>query len=105
MDYYFSEERLNWTSSRDFCLQHGAQLAVLKDKQIKENVKRFFKYSDNYWCGLQRKNGSWYWLGDLQKANEQIDDHTNMDCATMNSANKKYDASNCADPRYFVCIK
>ncbi|KAM4611214.1 uncharacterized protein O3C94_022630 [Discoglossus pictus] len=35
MDYYFSEERLNWTSSRDFCLQHGAQLAVLKDKQIK----------------------------------------------------------------------
>ncbi|XP_060094729.1 C-type lectin domain family 2 member D-like [Heteronotia binoei] len=58
--YFFSEEKLNWTSSQAFCSVYNASLASFEQEE-KDFVMRI-KDEGTYWIGLKKtSNQSWVW--------------------------------------------
>ncbi|XP_056593373.1 asialoglycoprotein receptor 1-like [Triplophysa dalaica] len=72
--YYFSSEWKNWSDSREFCKQRGADLVIMNSKEEQEFLKKFTKtYYQNhhhyyyyYWIGLRQNKGEWKWVDDTK---------------------------------------
>ncbi|MEE6517631.1 hypothetical protein FKM82_027965, partial [Ascaphus truei] len=61
--FYFSDEKKQWTESRNYCAYRGSTLLILTEKDTA--LKTFIsEKNDDYWVGLQRKNWDyeWKWL-------------------------------------------
>lgn len=101
--YYFSEEVRNWTYSIKYCEEHEAVLAVLDDNDVKENVKRFKKHTDNQWCGGYQENGKQKWLNKVLGENERLKNISGPNCLTWNP-DELY-LNDCAVKKTFICIK
>ncbi|XP_043935611.1 hepatic lectin-like isoform X2 [Protopterus annectens] len=63
--YYFSEEFLSWTASRDRCLAIESDLVVINSREEQEflNNARSSNYY-GFWIGLtdEAEEGSWQWI-------------------------------------------
>uniref|UniRef100_A0A3Q3JWB0 C-type lectin domain-containing protein n=1 Tax=Monopterus albus TaxID=43700 RepID=A0A3Q3JWB0_MONAL len=59
--YYISSWEKSWQDSRKDCLQRGADLVIISNKEEQEFTRRFQKH---IWIGLsdQEKEGTWKWV-------------------------------------------
>nr|XP_034367369.1 C-type lectin domain family 2 member D11-like isoform X2 [Arvicanthis niloticus] len=65
--FYFSEYSSNWTSSQDFCMAQGAQLARI-DSLEELNFLRRYKGIFDHWIGLHRESSEhpWKWTDNTE---------------------------------------
>ncbi|XP_059395607.1 CD209 antigen-like protein E [Carassius carassius] len=61
--YYISSEWKNWTESRQDCLQRGADLVIINNKEEQEYIKRVTS-GNVVWIGLTDSDneGVWKWV-------------------------------------------
>ncbi|KAM5165026.1 C-type lectin domain family 2 member L-like [Mantella aurantiaca] len=100
--YYYSEEKLDWLSSKKFCEKHGARLAVLKNDSIKENVIRFKKHSDDHWFGCYKTEDGRKWLDKSSLEDESLNSISGLNCITWNPS-EQWEAD-CSQKKPFICI-
>ncbi|XP_056442111.1 CD209 antigen-like protein E [Gadus chalcogrammus] len=62
--YYVSRVRGSWNTGRTDCLERGAQLVIVNDKEELAIVTRLARDPTAAWIGMTdlRKEGSWRWL-------------------------------------------
>ncbi|XP_060721534.1 C-type lectin domain family 4 member F-like [Tachysurus vachellii] len=124
--YYFSTHTLNWTQSRDYCVEKGGHMVIITSQT--EQGFLFSQIKKTHWIGLNdlETEGQWMWVNNqpLNKtgvtfwfsspggANEP-DNWTKMDpsgenCAALGDANgnlhKWFDAS-CSTMKKYICEK
>ncbi|XP_048059632.1 C-type lectin domain family 4 member F-like [Megalobrama amblycephala] len=60
--YFFSSHKLNWLSSRAFCVSKGADLVIITSQS--EQMFLISKMKDWYWIGLNDLDteGRWVWV-------------------------------------------
>ncbi|KAK3517124.1 hypothetical protein QTP86_019187 [Hemibagrus guttatus] len=60
--YYFSTDKLNWTQSRDFCVEKGGHLVIITNPPEQDFV--FSQISETHWIGLNdlETEGQWMWV-------------------------------------------
>ncbi|XP_076797074.1 C-type lectin domain family 2 member F-like [Arvicanthis niloticus] len=68
--FYFSEYASNWTSSQDFCMKQGAQLARIDSLEELYILMRYKGIFD-YWIGLHRESSKhlWKWTDNTEYNN------------------------------------
>ncbi|XP_043093401.1 CD209 antigen-like protein C [Puntigrus tetrazona] len=61
--YYVSNETKNWTESRRYCTERGADLVIIENRQKQDFVKKISNGSD-VWIGLtdSEEEGTWKWV-------------------------------------------
>uniref|UniRef100_A0A8C1SQ48 C-type lectin domain-containing protein n=1 Tax=Cyprinus carpio TaxID=7962 RepID=A0A8C1SQ48_CYPCA len=61
--YYVSTEMKNWTESRRYCTERGADLVIINDSQKQDLVKKITCGAQT-WIGLTDNdvNGTWTWV-------------------------------------------
>nr|XP_055064557.1 CD209 antigen-like protein E [Misgurnus anguillicaudatus] len=61
--YYISSEWRNWSESRQDCLQRGADLLIINDKEEQDLFKNRSE-TDSIWIGLSDSDeeGRWKWV-------------------------------------------
>ncbi|XP_047672566.1 C-type lectin domain family 6 member A-like isoform X2 [Tachysurus fulvidraco] len=124
--YYFSTHKLNWTQSRDYCVEKGGHLVIITSQT--EQGFLFPQIGETHWIGLNdlETEGQWMWVNN-QPLNEtgvtfwfsapegpnQPDNWTKMDpsgenCAALGDANGNihtwFDAS-CSTIKKCICEK
>ncbi|ROI89224.1 C-type lectin domain family 4 member E [Anabarilius grahami] len=59
--YYISSEKRNWTESRRYCTERGADLIIINNREEQEFVKNS---SVSLWIGLTDSDveGRWEWV-------------------------------------------
>lgn len=61
--YYVGEEEVTWYEAQERCLARSGDLAVLADRELREEMHIFmdnmFPYAKKVWIGL--KKGGYYW--------------------------------------------
>ncbi|KAK6477355.1 CD209 antigen-like protein E [Huso huso] len=64
--YYFSTDRMNWTSSRDNCTSLGGHLVIIESLSDKALIiTQAYRYEEkSYWIGLTDAvtEGTWLWV-------------------------------------------
>ncbi|XDV33816.1 hypothetical protein PO909_004085 [Leuciscus waleckii] len=60
--YFFSSEKLTWSSSRAFCVSKGADLVTITS--LPEQIFLLSELKDYYWIGLNdlQTEGNWVWV-------------------------------------------
>ncbi|XP_068135062.1 early activation antigen CD69-like isoform X2 [Hyperolius riggenbachi] len=101
--FYYSEEKLDWLSSKRFCEDQGAVLAVITDPHIKENMRRFKKYSDDHWIGAYEENGVTVWLNATMAGDKGLNSISGRKCKKWNPSNTW--EGDCSDEKPFICIR
>ncbi|XP_043093425.1 CD209 antigen-like protein D [Puntigrus tetrazona] len=61
--YYVSNETKNWTESRRYCTERGADLVIIENRQKQDFMKKISNGSD-VWIGLtdSEVEGTWKWV-------------------------------------------
>uniref|UniRef100_A0A8B9GTI7 C-type lectin domain-containing protein n=1 Tax=Astyanax mexicanus TaxID=7994 RepID=A0A8B9GTI7_ASTMX len=109
--YFFSTDFLNWTNSRDRCVEKGGHLAIITSQA--EQVS-----GGPHWFGLNdlETEGKWMWVnnqfwnkgkdGASQPNNRKDEDPSGENCASLGNENgdftKWFDAS-CSKTRQYLC--
>ncbi|XP_076796759.1 C-type lectin domain family 2 member F-like [Arvicanthis niloticus] len=100
--FYFSEHSSNWTSSQDFCMAQGAQLARI-DNQEELNFLKRYNRSSSYWISLHRESSKhlWRWTDNTEYNNwvPIHGDETHGFLSDRISSGKSY------IPRKWICSK
>ncbi|GAA6088169.1 C-type lectin domain family 6 member A-like isoform X1 [Tachysurus ichikawai] len=121
--YYFSTHTLNWTQSRDYCVEKGGHLVIITIQT--EQGFLISQIKKTHWIGLNdlETEGQWMWVNN-QPLNEtgvtfwfsspkQPDNWTKMDpsgenCAALGDAigntHKWFDDS-CSTIKKYICEK
>uniref|UniRef100_A0A672KC97 C-type lectin domain family 4 member F-like n=1 Tax=Sinocyclocheilus grahami TaxID=75366 RepID=A0A672KC97_SINGR len=124
--YFFSSNKMDWSSSRAFCVSKGADLVTITS--LTEQLFLASKIKDTYWIGLNDLDteGLWVWVNN-QTLNEtgvlfwhgrdseisepdnwKEEDLTGENCALVNNyfnyLNNWFDSS-CNSKRKFICEK
>ncbi|KAK2915681.1 hypothetical protein Q8A67_000055 [Cirrhinus molitorella] len=62
--YYFSSEKKNWTESRRYCTERGADLIIINNKEEQDFVQNKKSYGTHFWIGLtdSDEEGTWKWV-------------------------------------------
>ncbi|XP_046699634.1 CD209 antigen-like protein E [Silurus meridionalis] len=123
--YYFSTSKLNWTRSRDECVEKGGHLVI-----ITSNAEQVYVYSqiqETHWIGLNdlETEGKWMWVnnqplqetgvmfwfsapeGPNEPDNWKMVDPSGENCGALGnvaSTNYWFDAS-CSELKKFICEK
>ncbi|XP_067267056.1 macrophage mannose receptor 1-like [Chanodichthys erythropterus] len=124
--YYFSSFKLDWSSSRAFCVSKGADLVIITS--LSEQMFLISKMKDWYWIGLNDLDteGRWVWVNSQTltetgvqfwyKRNTQksepddwrVEDPNGEDCAIVKNdvsdLNNWFDVS-CNYKLKFICAK
>ncbi|KAK9976638.1 hypothetical protein ABG768_021843 [Culter alburnus] len=107
--YYISSEKKNWTESRRYCTERGADLIIINNREEQEFVK---KISGNagVWIGLTDSDveGRWKWVDGSTLnsgiwANGEPNGYKRENCALLYSSGW-YDYS-CNDAFKCICEK
>ncbi|XP_020143234.2 killer cell lectin-like receptor subfamily G member 1 isoform X2 [Microcebus murinus] len=100
--YYFSVERKDWNSSREFCLAKDAHLLMFTDTQEMSLLKDFVD-KDFHWIGLRDTSG-WRWEdGSALNYSRILSNSLVQKCGTMNKNGLQ--ASSCEVPLPWICKK
>ncbi|XP_065146863.2 CD209 antigen-like protein C, partial [Paramisgurnus dabryanus] len=61
--YFISSEKKNWTESRRYCRERGADLIIINNKEEQDFIKKNFG-KDGLWIGLTDSavEGRWKWV-------------------------------------------
>ncbi|XP_043093400.1 CD209 antigen-like protein D [Puntigrus tetrazona] len=61
--YYVSNETKNWTESRRYCTERGADLVIIENRQKQDFMKKISNGND-VWIGLtdSEEEGTWKWV-------------------------------------------
>ncbi|XP_058850010.1 C-type lectin domain family 4 member E-like isoform X2 [Acipenser ruthenus] len=97
--YYFSTDRMNWTSSRDNCTSLGGHLVIIESEAEQEFIQsQVRRIRDFFWIGLSDEvtEGEFLWVDNTPpsttywKVNEpdntlifEGNQHPNADCAVI----------------------
>ncbi|XP_048059659.1 C-type lectin domain family 4 member F-like isoform X2 [Megalobrama amblycephala] len=124
--YFFSSHKLNWLSSRAFCVSKGADLVIITSQS--EQMFLISKIKESHWIGLNDLDteGHWVWVNnqtlnetgvqfwfkrDTQKSepdNWRVVDPTGENCAVVKNeaigSNDWFDIS-CNYQKKFICAK
>ncbi|XP_026798236.3 C-type lectin domain family 6 member A-like [Pangasianodon hypophthalmus] len=122
--YYFSTEKLNWTQSRDDCVENGSHLVIITSQSEQNFVSSHIK--ETHWIGLNdlETEGKWMWVnnqplnetgvtfwyseGPKQPDNWKNQDPSGENCAALGDANgnthRWFDAS-CCTLKKWICEK
>ncbi|KAK2915682.1 hypothetical protein Q8A67_000056 [Cirrhinus molitorella] len=62
--YYFSSEKKNWTESRRYCTERGADLIIINNKEEQDFVRKKVSCGTHIWIGLtdSDEEGTWKWV-------------------------------------------
>ncbi|RXN06845.1 CD209 antigen-like protein [Labeo rohita] len=62
--YYFSCVKKNWTESRRYCTERGADLIIINNREEQEFVKKQAGDNNRVWIGLTDIDveGTWKWV-------------------------------------------
>ncbi|XP_030042843.1 killer cell lectin-like receptor subfamily G member 1 isoform X6 [Microcaecilia unicolor] len=102
--YYFSDVKMNWTSSQEYCSTYNGTLAVLKSNQDLKNIERF--RDNNYWVGLFKKEDEWRWLDGSPLPKDRIpltNNDSSLGCAYLNYGH--FGALHCKTTRNCLCTR
>ncbi|XP_047672055.1 C-type lectin domain family 4 member F-like [Tachysurus fulvidraco] len=60
--YYFSTDKLNWTQSRDYCVEKGGHLVIITSQT--EQGFLISQIGETHWIGLNdlETEGQWMWV-------------------------------------------
>ncbi|XDV33818.1 hypothetical protein PO909_004087 [Leuciscus waleckii] len=122
--YYFSSEKLTWSSSRAFCVSKGTDLVTITSQS--EQMFLNSEIKDQYWIGLNdlQTEGNWVWVNNqtltetgvqfwFQRVSEKSEpdnwrgnDANGENCAVVTSSNNYswFDVS-CNFMYNFICEK
>ncbi|RXN23856.1 CD209 antigen-like protein [Labeo rohita] len=61
--YFISSEKKNWTESRKYCMERGADLIIINNREEQDFVKKISS-NDKVWMGLTDIDveGTWKWV-------------------------------------------
>ncbi|MEE6487065.1 hypothetical protein FKM82_014784 [Ascaphus truei] len=102
--YYFSEERKNWSASREYCEQIKSKIISMEEDKEKVLISNQVPMrKGHFWIGLRKTDGHWYWEtgGKLQKDifSEVSGEHH---CATFGN---NLSSESCSNPNKWICKK
>ncbi|XP_058261118.1 hepatic lectin-like [Hemibagrus wyckioides] len=124
--YYFSTDKLNWTQSRDYCVEKGGHLVIITSQTEQEFV--VLQIRETHWIGLNdlETEGQWMWVnnqslnetgvtfwyrspqGISEPDNWKAEDPTGENCTALGHevgiTDKWFDAS-CRKLKQFICEK
>ncbi|XP_048012768.1 C-type lectin domain family 4 member M-like [Megalobrama amblycephala] len=87
--YFISSEKKNWTESRRYCTERGADLIIINNREEQEFVKNSF---DRFWIGLTDSDveDRWKWVDGSALTSGiwrsgQPDNYNDEDCAFTSS--------------------
>uniref|UniRef100_A0A3B1IRN5 C-type lectin domain-containing protein n=1 Tax=Astyanax mexicanus TaxID=7994 RepID=A0A3B1IRN5_ASTMX len=122
--YFFSTDFLNWTNSRDRCVEKGGHLAIITSQAEQTFVTMHLR--GPHWFGLNdlETEGKWMWVnnqpltdtgvtfwnkgkdGASQPNNRKDEDPSGENCASLGNENgdftKWFDGS-CSKTRQYLC--
>ncbi|KAI5621701.1 immune-related, lectin-like receptor 1, partial [Silurus asotus] len=121
--YYFSTSKLNWTRSRDECVEKGGHLVIITSKA--EQVYVYSQIQETHWIGLNdlETEGKWMWVnnqplqetgvmfwfsapeGPNEPDNWKMVDPSGENCGALGNVaytNYWFDAS-CSELKKFIC--
>ncbi|KAM9434917.1 C-type lectin domain family 6 member A-like [Clarias gariepinus] len=125
--YFFSTEKLNWTQSRDYCVEQKGGHLVIITNQIEQNFVAL-QIGETYWIGLNdlETEGEWMWVnsqslnetgvsfwfsapeGPNEPDNWKVEDPSGENCASLGHehgyTHKWFDAT-CRKRKLFICEK
>ncbi|XP_047665769.1 C-type lectin domain family 4 member A-like [Tachysurus fulvidraco] len=96
--YYFSTHKLNWTQSRDYCVEKGGHLVIITSQT--EQGFLFPQIRETHWIGLNdlETEGQWMWVNNKplketgvtfwysdpkQPDNWKVEDPSGENCAAL----------------------
>ncbi|XP_060721525.1 C-type lectin domain family 6 member A-like isoform X2 [Tachysurus vachellii] len=124
--YYFSTHTLNWTQSRDYCVEKGGHMVIITSQTEQDFL--FSQIKKTHWIGLNdlKTEGQWMWVnnqplnktgvtfwfsapgGPKQPDNWKKMDPSGENCAALGDAvgniHKWFDAS-CSAIKKYICEK
>ncbi|XP_073730770.1 CD209 antigen-like protein C [Misgurnus anguillicaudatus] len=61
--YFISSEKKSWTESRSYCIEKGADLIIINNKEEQDFIKDYL-VEDGHWIGLSDSDveGRWKWV-------------------------------------------
>ncbi|XP_027563134.1 C-type lectin domain family 2 member B-like [Neopelma chrysocephalum] len=98
--YYLSRDEGSWEQARDQCLELGASLAVLSDREM----SFLFRLNDNleYWLGLRRRDERLQWV-DGSSYNSSVPVLGDSECVYLGQ--RRFRSGVCSAQRPFLCNK
>ncbi|XP_042588439.1 C-type lectin domain family 4 member M-like [Cyprinus carpio] len=62
--YHISSEMKNWTESRKYCTERGANLIIINNREEQNFVEKMLYGKTGFWIGLTDTDveGSWKWV-------------------------------------------
>ncbi|XP_047672561.1 C-type lectin domain family 1 member B-like isoform X3 [Tachysurus fulvidraco] len=96
--YYFSNHKLNWTQSRDYCVEKGGHLVIITSQTEQDFL--FSQIGVTHWIGLNdlETEGQWMWVNNQplketgvtfwysapkQPDNWKVEDPSGENCAAL----------------------
>uniref|UniRef100_A0A4W5KC03 C-type lectin domain containing 1 n=1 Tax=Hucho hucho TaxID=62062 RepID=A0A4W5KC03_9TELE len=101
--YSFSNDKMDWPSSRDSCTSLGSHLTILHSKEqhdaLEKEARRIGGFDYHFWIGLSdiEKEGDWRWVDNTTLTNKYWNEYSSEpdnhqsggshgeDCATLDS--------------------
>ncbi|XP_069506508.1 C-type lectin domain family 2 member D-like isoform X2 [Ambystoma mexicanum] len=103
--YYISKEAKSWDQSQEFCSLQNGTLAVIRDENELEAIKRI-KTIIEPWIVLRKGGDGWRWVnGDAFSDSliKLVNDAPSLDCAYLNTDN--IGPLDCSTSRRWICTK
>ncbi|XP_047672569.1 CD209 antigen-like protein E isoform X2 [Tachysurus fulvidraco] len=122
--YYFSNHKLNWTQSRDYCVEKGGHLVIITSQT--EQGFLVSQIGETHWIGLNdlETEGQWMWVNNKplketgvtfwysapikQPDNWKVEDPSGENCAALGNVggntHKWFDDS-CSKFKKYICEK
>uniref|UniRef100_A0A8C2KQX2 C-type lectin domain-containing protein n=1 Tax=Cyprinus carpio TaxID=7962 RepID=A0A8C2KQX2_CYPCA len=122
--YLFNSGKLNWSSSRAFCVSKGADLVTITS--LTEQDFLVSKIKQTHWIGLSdlETEGHWVWVnnqtlnetgvqfwfseGPTEPDNWKKQDPSGEDCASLGDSNGNFQSwfdASCKQKKKFICEK
>uniref|UniRef100_A0A8C1W3G9 C-type lectin domain-containing protein n=1 Tax=Cyprinus carpio TaxID=7962 RepID=A0A8C1W3G9_CYPCA len=122
--YLFNSDKLNWSSSRAFCVSKGADLVTITS--LTEQDFLVSKIKQTHWIGLSdlETEGHWVWVnnqtlnetgvqfwfseGPTEPDNWKKQDPSGEDCASLGDSNGNFQSwfdASCKQKKKFICEK